>query len=296
MARTALVVGSTGSQGRPTALALLEAGWQVRAVTRSAGRAADLVALGAEAVEADLRDPASLRAAAEGADAAYFHLPMSVAGPQGGHVEAAALQALADGGVGHLVVNVGMALPDEPIGVPMLDGRVAAVRALLEQGATVLMPTGYMENFAAAWSRPHVVAGELRYPRPADDPIAWVTSDDVGAATVGALAAPERSRGARYRLAGPEVLTFEQVAATLGEVLGRPVVFRQITGAEYAEMIAPVLGEQLAAGIGAGYDQMPPFPNPLMAPDTTPAREELGVTFTPLAAWAARQDWAAPAD
>lgn len=291
MARTALVIGSTGSQGRPAALALLAAGWQVRALTRDASRAADLVERGAQAVEADLRDPEALRSVALGADAAYFHLPMSVAGPQGGQVEQAALAALAEAGVGHLVVNVGMALPDEPIGVPMLDGRVAAVRALLEQGATVLMPTGYMENFAAAWSRPHVRAGELLYPRPADDPVAWVTSEDVGAATVGALAVPDLSRGKRYRLAGPEVLTFTQVAATLGQVLGHPVAFRRITGQEYAGMIAPVLGEELAFGIGAGYDQMPPFPNPLMAPDTTAAREELGVTFTSLADWAARQDW-----
>lgn len=292
MGGTVVVVGATGSQGRPAALALLQAGWDVRALTRQASRAADLAAQGAQPVEVDLRDPAALRSAAEGADAAYFHLPMSVAGPEGGQVEAAALQALAQAGVRHLVVNVGMALPDEPIGVPMIDGRVGAVRSLVEQGATVLMPTGYMENFSAAWSRPHVLAGELRYPRPASDPVAWVTSDDVGAATVGALAHPDASRGARYRLAGPQVLTFEDVAATLGEVLGRTVTFRQITGQEYAQMIAPVLGEQLASGIGAGYDQMPPFPNPLMAPDTTPAREELGVTFTALADWAARQDWA----
>jgi hypothetical protein len=56
-------------------------------------------------------------------------------------------------------------------------------------------------------------------------------------------------------------------------------------------MVGAVLGAPMGMGIGAGYDQMPPLPNPLMAPDTTPARDELGLTFTPLRAWAARQDW-----
>jgi uncharacterized protein YbjT (DUF2867 family) len=216
---------------------------------------------------------------------------MSLGGPDGAGAEQRIVQALNDAGVGHLVVNTGMALPDDPIGVPMLDGRVAWVGELLAQGATVLMPTGYLENFSAPWSRPHVAAGELRYPRPADDPVAWVSADDVGAATAAALARPGVSRGRRFRLAGPQVLTFTEVAAVLSDVLGRPVTFRQITGREYGEMVGAVLGPELGAAIGAGYDQMPPFPNPLLAPDTTPARTDLGITFTPLATWARRQQW-----
>ncbi len=290
MAATALVVGATGSQGKPTALALLEAGWQVRALTRDATRAQDLVARGAEPAVGDLRDLDSLRAVAEGVDAVYYHTPMGVAGPGGGQAEQAALDVLRSGGA-HLVVNVGFALPDSPIGVPMLDARVALVHQLLEQGATVLIPTAYMENLSAPWSRPLVARGELVYPRPADDPIAWVTSQDVGAAAAAALANPDASRGKSYRLAGPDVLTFLDVAAILSEVVGRPVTFRQITGTEYGSMITPVLGAQLGMGIGMGYDQMPPFPNPLNAPDTTLARTELGVTFTPLRAWAQRQNW-----
>jgi len=30
-----------------------------------------------------------------------------------------------------------------------------------------------------------------------------------------------------------------------------------------------------------------------VAPDTTPARTELGLAFTPFATWAARQEWTA---
>lgn len=77
--------------------------------------------------------------------------------------------------------------------------------------------------------------------------------------------------------------------------IDRNVRFRQTTGQEYRQMMAPYLGEQLAAAIGAGYDRMPPGPNPLITPDTTPTREALGVTFTSVEAWAGRQDWHAAA-
>ncbi len=287
MPGTVAVFGATGTQGRPVAEALLDAGHEVRAVTRSAARAADLAGRGATPVEADLTDLDSVRRAVDGARAVFFHAPLSA--PPGS--DGPALEAILDAGVEHLVVNVGMALPDGPVGEPMLDGRVALVQRLLDGGrSTVFVPTGYMENFAAPWSARRVATGELAYPRPAQDPVAWLTNDDVGRATVAALATPA-ALGRRLRLAGPEVLTFPEVAERLGRALGREVRFRQVSGAEYGRMVGEVLGPQAGAMIGQGYDRMPQDPNPLLAPDTAPARELLGLEFTPLETWAARRSW-----
>src|SRR5689334_8844849 len=68
-----LVTGATGRQGGATARALLAAGVPVRALVRdpATDRAAAVAALGAELVEGDLRDPASLVAAARGARAVF---------------------------------------------------------------------------------------------------------------------------------------------------------------------------------------------------------------------------------
>lgn len=288
---TAVVFGATGAQGGPVARALVDAGAQVRAITRSRDRAADLEARGARPVEADLTDPQSVTAAAKGADLAFFHVPMGVAGPDGARVEQEALEAIAAAEVGHLVYNVGFALPDAPVGDPMLDGRIAHVDGLVASGATVLVPTGYMENFSAAWSAPRIAAGELLYPRPADDPVAWLTNDDVGQATVAALDRGDAVKGRRYRLAGPETLTFTEVAERLSRALGRDVVFRSIPADEYGRMVGAVLGPQAGAGVAAAYGAMPPGPNPLMDPDTAPAREELGLRFTPLEEWARHRQW-----
>lgn len=75
MAKPGLVVvtGATGRQGSGVARALLAAGWRVRAMTREPkGRKAQtLLDLGAEIVQADMDEPASLDRAFDGAYGVY---------------------------------------------------------------------------------------------------------------------------------------------------------------------------------------------------------------------------------
>lgn len=72
------VAGATGVLGRATVPRLLAAGHQVRGHARSPGKATQLEAQGAEPVEVDLYDPASVRAAVDGCDAVVHmatHIP-----------------------------------------------------------------------------------------------------------------------------------------------------------------------------------------------------------------------------
>ena len=69
--RPILVVGATGYIGGAIVAALRREGAPVRAVARRAASAGQLVAFGAELVEADLLDPPSLRRAAEGTRLIY---------------------------------------------------------------------------------------------------------------------------------------------------------------------------------------------------------------------------------
>src|SRR5262249_61196748 len=67
--RTILVSGATGRQGGAVVRALLALGYPVRGLTRNldSEKARALAALGVTLVKGDLDDPASLRAAVEGA-------------------------------------------------------------------------------------------------------------------------------------------------------------------------------------------------------------------------------------
>jgi uncharacterized protein YbjT (DUF2867 family) len=64
-----LVTGGTGFVGPQVVRAIIEAGHEVRALARERKKASHIAALGAELVEGDMRDAASLRIAAQGIDA-----------------------------------------------------------------------------------------------------------------------------------------------------------------------------------------------------------------------------------
>ncbi len=61
-----LIVGGTGDLGSATTEKLLAQRKAVRVMTRTPAKAAALQAMGAEIVQGDLRDPASLRRACAG--------------------------------------------------------------------------------------------------------------------------------------------------------------------------------------------------------------------------------------
>lgn len=63
-----LVVGSTGRVGKRVTPMLLSQGHAVRAMTRTPEKAEPLRKLGAEVVQGDLRDPASLARACQGVE------------------------------------------------------------------------------------------------------------------------------------------------------------------------------------------------------------------------------------
>jgi dihydroflavonol-4-reductase len=64
-----LVTGGTGFVGPKVVRAIVDAGHDVRALARDRKKAAHVAALGAELVEGDVTDPASLRRAVQGMDA-----------------------------------------------------------------------------------------------------------------------------------------------------------------------------------------------------------------------------------
>jgi uncharacterized protein YbjT (DUF2867 family) len=70
--RRALVTGATGFVGGRLAMALADAGWEVRCLVRDATRAHSLADRGFELHEADVLDAGALRGAGEGIDAAYY--------------------------------------------------------------------------------------------------------------------------------------------------------------------------------------------------------------------------------
>jgi|GEM_PF-2087083 uncharacterized protein YbjT (DUF2867 family) len=280
-----LVIGSSGAQGSGLVPAVRARGGVPVRVTSSLERAEGLRAAGDETAVVDLADADALVAAVQGVGAAAVAgiMPLGFGNPERGPLAVGSYAAVRGLGV-PVAVNIGTPVP--PPGTPDVMGGGAVARALADAGAAVVAPTGYLENHVAPWSLATLARGELVYPRPAADVVAWTAAADMGTAAVAALASD--ASGEVLQLAGPRPLTFPELAAELGAGLDRELTFRSITPAEYGAMLRPFLGDAAAAGVEQAYAAMPPEPSPLMNPAAAAANwQRLGGAPTAAREWAA---------
>src|ERR1700682_1870395 len=220
------ITGITGKVGGALAQTLLSANQPVRAVVRDAGRAQAWAERGCEVAAANLDDAASLSAAFEGA-AGVFILPPSEFDPLPGFPEARAVidavkTALASAHPGKVVCL-------STIGAQAAQSNLLTQRTLMEQAfselpmpVTFLRPGWFMEN--AAWDvGPARDEGLVHsFLQPLDKPVPMVATADVG--RVAAQLLQETWSGKRVvELEGPRRVTPDEIAATLAELLCRPV-------------------------------------------------------------------------
>jgi len=243
-----LVTGATGSQGMPVARQLLDAGFDVRLLTRRPERAAELTARGAHAVQGDLGDRTAVHAALQGVDGVFLLVPF-FADPAAGlaygrHV----IDAAREHGVRLLVWNPTGEIPAEVTGNPAIDLRLTVLRYLERSGVPyiVLQPTAYMENLLGPWTRDEVTAQDtFAYPTPNAVSMQWIATDDVASFVVYAFRHPELAP-LNVKISGPERLNGDGVAQRFSRALGRPITFRPMPPQEFGmklERVAPGMGQ-----------------------------------------------------
>lgn len=212
--QTVLAYGTTGVRGAPVASRLLDAGYRLRVLVRDAAKATALAAAGAEIFEGDLAEPESLARASAGADAVYLHMPLVYDRPRAAAFVRNVLAAAEAGGVQRIVFQGNARFPAEPTEVAGFEIDRDAVTAVHASAlaSVVLRPTVYMDNFAGPWTAPAIVGeGVVAYPIPAEARTAFVSADDAAALAVAAIGRADLD-GATFDLAGPEVLTGNDVA------------------------------------------------------------------------------------
>ena len=251
-----LVYGATGSQSSPVVRHLLARGHQPYVFTRHPEKAAALQAAGATVVVGDLADAASVRAANEGMDAVSLLIPFSAPEPLASARHA--VEAAQAAGVKLLVWNVSGYIPAAPTGNPAYDVRLDLRQLLQASGLPhiTLIPTVYAENLFGPWTAPGLASrNELAYPVPANQPINWLASDDLGALTVAALERPELA-GRIFTVGGPEALTGPELAAAFTTGLGRPVTYRPMPPSEFYDFLHDLAGPEMAAAVTRSYELM----------------------------------------
>jgi uncharacterized protein YbjT (DUF2867 family) len=245
--RTILVAGATGNVGRHLVAGLEDTGINVRAMTRDPARAtaAGQVPDGVAAVAGDLADPASLREAAAGADAAFLLWPFLTA--EGAD---AAVRALA-GRVGHIVYLSAISVRDDA--PPHENGVWGQVeQAIVRSGAawTFLRAGGFAVN-TLGWADDIRSRGVVRWVH-GGAARSLIHERDI--ADVAARALTEDGHaGAKYVLTGPEAVTQADQARIIGEVTGQPVTWQEAPAEEIAELLAGFAGDRAFADHAIAY-------------------------------------------
>ena len=241
--RPIVVSGSTGKQGGAVAKHLLANGHSVRALTRRPDKPAAqaLAEAGAEVVQADLEDRASLDAALKGAAGLYSVQDFLEAGVEAEERQGLNLtEAAAASDVEHIVYT-GASTMDRNTGVPHLDSKWNVEMAIRNSGKpwTVFRPAAFMDNWE--WERESIAeSGAIHYPMRPDMPYAQIACDDIGRMVALAFEQPGMWANKASPITG-DISTMKEVTATLGRVMGRDVAYNQISYDEAEK----AMGEEL---------------------------------------------------
>jgi len=281
-----VVTGATGHLGRLIAEGLLDAGVaDVVVGGRRTERAADLAGRGARVVEIDYDRPQTLADAFAGADTVVL-----VSGSEVGRRVAqhgAVVDAATAAGVRRVVYT---SAPHADTTDLVLAPEHKATEELLAASGlvtTVLRNNWYTENYVQSL-RQAAATGEI-VGSVGQGRVASATRADLAAGAV-AVVTGDGHDGQVHELSGDHAWTHDELAAVAAQVLGRPVVYRDVTPDEQrAGLVAAGLDEGTAGfvvaldqGIAAGA----------LADATDTLRTLIGRPTTPLldgltAAWAA---------
>lgn len=299
------VVGATGAQGGGLARAILQdpaGGFAARAITRKADsdKAKALAKLGAEVVEADLDDAASVKRAFAGAYGAYCvtnfweHFSPEKEQAQARNMADAARAT----GLEHVIWST---LEDVRRWVPLSDNRMPTLGGKwkvphfdgkgeidhiwkdLGVPTTLLLTSFYWDNFIHFGMGPKAQAdGTLAIALPMGDrKLPGIAAADIGACAYGIFKAGKEHIGKVVGIAGEHVSGAE-MAAALTRVLGKKVVYNEMTPEAYR-----ALGFPGADDLGNMFQFKRDFNEDFRAPRSVEKSRELNPKLKSFEQWLA---------
>ena len=293
-----LVVGATGQLGTAIIRRLVATGQPVRAFVRKVSNYQHLQAPGVEIAFGDLRDTASVDAACKGVDVVMATATAIL--PHGSYsfksVDGDGYKSLIDASKKHNVkqfVLISVPVTPQDKKVPAFNYRRITEERLKQSGLnyTIFQASLFMDcwfafigsNIPGRGTEAATIKRRFWFLRMflgmvgnmiegmnmalvagrADTRHAFVTTDNVADFMVKSINHPKAQK-AVFQIGGPEVLTWEQVVATYGSVLGRKIkplyapncVFRvaRLLFAPFSEGASNILGLNWLVGYDTPYD------------------------------------------
>jgi uncharacterized protein YbjT (DUF2867 family) len=217
---TYLVTGATGEVGSRVVEFLLERGERPRVFVRDAQKARTRFGERVNIAVGDLGDAGSLLAALTGIDA----LLLINSGPEIPRRDELAANVAKAAGVRHLLKLSSMDAKQD-VGTGAWHARGEAAIRCSGITFTFVQPTGFMAN-ALFWAA-SIKAGGVMRSATGDGKIPFIHTDDIACVATEALTT-RKYDGQSLSITGPEALSYAEMAAKIGALIGKPVHFEAI--------------------------------------------------------------------
>jgi uncharacterized protein YbjT (DUF2867 family) len=217
-----LVTGATGNVGSEAARLLAARHQSTRVLVRDPARApyGDV-----EIATGDFDRPDTLDAAMRGIDTVLLVSPAVPA------QEIAVIDSAARQGVSHVIKVTSKASADSPVGRRRGQAQIEAHLEATGLGYTLLRSNAYMQNLLALAPMIRQTGGFLM--SAGDGQVGMIDAHDVAATAAAIATAPKEHADRTYRLTGPSLITYADIATELSAALGHPVEYRQISPGEH---------------------------------------------------------------
>jgi len=230
---TILLTGATGSVSSAVIRSLKGSGHRLIGLVRDAAKAKDLAAQGVELRTGDLSLLRTVEGAFEGVDVAWLLAPP---GPYAPIQSSNALWAARLGGVKHVVRMSAVGAAHD---APNLNSRLHALSDAEIAGAglpfTIVKPHFFMQNLMMA-AESVAEQGAMYFPL-GDAKMPMIDVRDIAASVAAILANPAPHAGKTYTLTGATAIGLDQVAAAIGEAVGKPVKYVPVPVAAMVETV-----------------------------------------------------------
>ena len=231
-----LIAGATGMLGSEICRLLREQGKPVRALVRSTSNPETLTRLrnsGAEIVQGDLKDPASLEAACRGATAVISTASSTISRQSGDSIDSVdrqgqlnLIEAAEKAGVKQFIL---VSFPRIDISFPLQSAKRAAEERLQRSRMTytILQPTCFME----VWLGPALgfdpAHGTAQIYGAGRNKVSWISFQDVAQFAVAALG-NDRASKTVIKLGGPDALSPLEVVQIAERLTGKTVTVQHV--------------------------------------------------------------------
>ncbi|MGP0059050.1 MAG: SDR family oxidoreductase [Beijerinckiaceae bacterium] len=217
------VIGATGNTGSSVVRSLKGKGVEVVAGVRSLEKAATLNEQGVETVPFDYADQAGMVRALGRAERLYVVTPTSEKTAEWTAAIAVAAKAA---GIRHIVKLSGSGAELEP-GIQIGRWHRAAERHIEASGIgwTFLRPVSFMQNFLMSAA---AIKGQGAFYNPVGDAkVSYVDVRDIGDVAAAVLTSDGHA-GKAYTLTGPQAISNQEIAESIGRAIGKTVTYVQV--------------------------------------------------------------------